>query len=241
MKVVAIVQARMGSTRLPGKVLMDIAGKTMLERVVERVCAARRIDEVVVATSTAPSDDAIVALCDALGVRWFRGSEEDVLDRYHGAALEAAADVVVRVTSDCPLIEPGIIDRVVDALQTQPDLDFAANTLEPRTFPRGLDVEAMRMAALETTCREAQHASEREHVTPFIWQQPKRFKLGRVCHDTDLSALRWTVDTPEDLAFVRAIFEHLPARAFAWGEVLRLLDAKPELTRINAGITQKPL
>jgi len=230
----------MGSTRLPGKVLQDIAGATMLSRVVSRARRAATLDSVVIATSTLPADQQIVPSCEALGIPCFRGSEDDVLDRYYGAATAHAADVVVRITSDCPLIEPAVIDMVVAAfLRERPD--YASNVHE-RSFPRGLDVEAMSMAALEIAHREARAEYQRAHVTPYLYQNPERFRLISVRGDADYSAYRWTVDTPEDLALVRAIYQRLGADgAFGWQAVLSLLQHEPELAAINAHIEQKEL
>jgi spore coat polysaccharide biosynthesis protein SpsF len=193
MKVVAIIQARMGSTRLPGKVLRDIAGETMLARVVRRVQLARMPDAVVVATTLAPFDDAIVAECVRLGVPAFRGSEQDVLDRYWQATCTHQADVIVRITADCPLIDPRLVDYVVAAfLEGQPD--YASNVLE-RTYPRGLDTEVMAQTTLEQAWQQAGQLYQRAHVTPYIYQNPNRFRLLPVKAEADHSYLRWTVDT----------------------------------------------
>jgi spore coat polysaccharide biosynthesis protein SpsF len=239
-KTVAIIQARMGSTRLPGKVLKDIHGETMLARVVRRTQRAGNLDEVVVATTVEPGDEPIVAECARLKVYVFRGSEEDVLDRYYKAARAHRADVVVRITSDCPLIEPEVIDRVVGAfLDARPD--YASNTME-RTYPRGLDIEVMTMAALERAWVEASEPYQRIHVTPYFYQNPDIFRLLSVRHRAALGEYRWTVDTPEDLAFVRQVYGYLGnGGAFSWREVLDLLDRKPELMALNREIRQKAL
>lgn len=240
LRVVAIIQARMGSTRLPGKVLQDIAGATMLARVVTRVRRATTLAQIVIATSTLPADDALVAACASLDVACFRGSEEDVLARYYGAAMAHQADVVVRITSDCPLIEATVIDRIVNTfLRERPD--YASN-VHDRSFPRGLDVEAFSLAALAIAHNEAQAAYQRAHVTPYIYQHPEQFQLLGVRAEADYSAYRWTVDTPEDLALIRAIYAHLGADgAFDWHDVLSLLERQPELAAINAHIEQKEL
>ncbi len=235
MSVVAIIQARMGSSRLPGKVLEDLAGDTMLAQVVRRVRAARTIDEVVIATSTHATDDAIEQEADRLGTGVFRGSETDVLDRYLGAARKYGASVVVRVTSDCPLIDPGVIDRVVEALRW--DVDYASNTHQ-RTYPRGLDVEALFRETLERIAAVATSQQAREHVTAYIVEQPHEFRVRHVCDDADHSDLRWTVDTAEDLALVRAIYALAPQRA-PYHRLVALVRAKPELAAINAHIVQK--
>ncbi len=240
MKTVAIVQARMGSTRLPGKVLLDLAGEPLLARCVERVRRARTLEEVVVATTVQAADAAIVELCAARGWPVFRGSEEDVLDRYYQAAVAQQADVVVRITSDCPLIEPQIVDWVVDEfLARQPAVDYAANTLPPRTFPRGLDLEVMRFDVLERAWREDHDPATREHVTPYIYRHPERFALHGVVNQVDYSALRWTVDTPEDLELVRRIYGHVGHDRFTWREVLAVLQMHPEWIEINQNVMQK--
>ena len=241
-KAVAIVQARLGSTRLPGKVLLDLAGEPMLVRDMDRLSRAETLDEVVVATTVEPADEAIVDLCQERGWPCFRGSEKDVLDRYYRAAQEYQADAVVRITSDCPLIEPQVVDQVVKAfLERQPELDYASNTAPERTFPRGLDTEVMRFDALERAWREDDDPAWREHVTPYIRRHPERFQTYGVLNDEDLSRMRWTVDTPEDLAFVRRIYEHFGHDQFSWHEVLALLDRHPEWLAINRDVQQKAI
>ena len=240
MKTVAIIQARMGSTRLPGKVLMQICGRSMLDWVVTRTLHARMLDEVVVATTDSPADDAIVAECAQLGVPVFRGSEEDVLDRYHRAAEAYDAETVVRITSDCPLIDPEVVDLVVQAFRdTAPD--YAGNALE-RWFPRGLDCEAMSSAALMTAWRDARQPYERTHVTPYIYQHPELFRLASVRAPSNHGALRWTVDTVEDLEFVRAVYAGIQTTdAISYHDVLDLLQVQPKLAEINQGVRQKRL
>lgn len=242
MKVVAIIQARMGSTRLPGKVLRDLAGEPVLVRCVNRLQRAQMLDEVVVATTVQNADQAIVRLCTERGWPCFRGSEEDVLDRYYQAAIAHQADVVVRVTSDCPLIEPEVVDRVIgEFLDRQPGLDYAANTLPPRTFPRGLDAEVIRCDALERAWREDRNPAWREHVTPYVYRNPERFSLYGVTNEADYSHMRWTVDTPEDLAFVRRIYDHFGHDLFSWREVLAVLKEHSEWMAINHHVQQKAI
>lgn len=242
MTVVAVVQARTGSTRLPGKVLLDLAGEPMLVRHVERVRRARTVDRVVVATTTEPADDAIVSLCAKWGWECFRGSEMDVLDRYYRTALALRADVVVRVTSDCPLIDPDVADRVVrEFLERQPGVDYASNTLPRRTFPRGLDTEVMRFDALQRAWREDANPASREHVTPYIYGSAGRFRLHGVTDADDHSALRWTVDTPEDLALVRRIFDHFGHDRFSWLDALALLAAHADWLQLNQHVQQKAI
>ncbi len=229
----------MGSTRLPGKVLANIHGHPMLWYVVKRTGGAGTLDEVVVATTTEPADDQIVAFCREHGVRCVRGSEQDVLDRYYQAALECNARAVVRVTSDCPLIDPEVIDKTVRAfLDAQPD--YASNSLV-RTYPRGLDTEVMTFQALELAWGEARQSYQRVHVTPYIYQNPGQFKLLSVTGDQDYSANRWTVDTPEDLEFVRSVYARMEGAGFLWKDVITLLEREPELAEINRLIAQKAL
>ena len=241
MKVVAITQARMTSTRLPGKVLLEAAGKPLLAHHVERTRRARMIDEVVVATTTNASDEPIVAWGAAHGVPVFRGSEHDVLSRYAGAAVLHNADVVVRVTSDCPLIDPDVIDETVSAFLKDADrLDYASNRIL-QTFPRGLDTEVLHTSTLNTADIEATAPSDREHVTLFIWRQPERFRLLNVPNNTDESRHRWTVDTPADLDLVRRIINELYSQRpdFTWRDCLACFDQHPDWFTINAHVEQK--
>ncbi len=229
--VLAILQARVSSSRLPGKVLKPILGRAMLLHQLDRVRRARSIDELVVATSIEPSDDAIETLCAAEGVRCFRGSLDDVLDRFYQAALPTRPDYIVRLTGDCPLADPELIDRVVNLLITS-GIDIAGAA---PTFPDGLDVEAIRFSTLETAWKEAVLPSDREHVSLFIVRQPDRFRVTGLDNDVDLSHMRWTVDEPEDFDLVRQIYEALyPANlAFTTKDILALLNAKPELLEVN--------
>jgi spore coat polysaccharide biosynthesis protein SpsF len=237
MKVVTIIQARMGSTRLPGKVLKDLGGRTVLERVVRRAQKCRLADEVVVATSVEPANDAIAEECTRLRVRVLRGSEDDLLDRYFRAAEVTQADVVVRITSDCPLVDPGVSDESIRAfLETCPD--YASNVLE-RTYPRGLDTEVFSLCALDRAFREAKDPFQREHVTPFFYQHPERFKLVSVKGERDFSNHRWTLDTPEDLEFLQAVYARLGDRDFTWRDVLSLVESEPRMAEINKGVVQK--
>jgi spore coat polysaccharide biosynthesis protein SpsF len=238
--VIAIVQARMGSTRLPGKVLEDLAGEPVLTRCINRVRRSEKLDEVVIATTCKQEDEAIVHLCTEHGWPCFRGSEEDVLDRYYQAALSYKAEVVVRITSDCPLIDPEVVDWLIqEFLDRQPGLDYTSNTLPPRTYPRGLDTEVIGFNALERAWQEDRNRSWREHVTPYIYRNPERFRIYSVTSETDYSSLRWTVDTPEDLAFVRCVYDHFGHDSFSWREVLGFLESNPELLQINRQVHQK--
>lgn len=228
MKTVAVIQARVSSSRLPGKVLADIAGEPMVIRVVDRVRQAKLVNEVVLATSTAPSDDPLAELCRQRGITCVRGSLDDVLDRFRTAVQSARADVVVRITADCPLIDPAVIDRTIDKLFTD-RLDYAANFVPRASFPDGLDTEVFTAAALERAWQEARQPAEREHVTPYLRLSGK-FKAGGVTHPTDLSRHRWTVDDPADLEFVRRVYRAIGDRPFAGlEEVMALLTARPDL------------
>ena len=241
-RVVAIVQGRMGSTRLPGKVLLDIAGRPMLTRVMQRLDLATRLDARVVATSHLPQDDPIAELCDREGLRCFRGEPHDLLDRYYRAALEQQAEVVVRVTADCPLVDPGLVDQTVQAFQqADPPVDFVANRLpRRRTYPIGLDTEVCSMTALEQAWRQATESHQREHVMPFFYEQPDRFRTLLLNYEEDLGELRWTVDTQEDLAFVREVYRRMaPRTEFGWLEVLNLIRQHPDLAAINAHVEHR--
>jgi spore coat polysaccharide biosynthesis protein SpsF len=240
LKVVAIIQARMGSTRLPGKVLMDLGGETVLSRVVRRLRRATRIDEIAVATTVSRKDDAISAACKGLGVREFRGSEEDVLDRYLCAAEEAGAEAVVRITSDCPLIDPELVDEVVSSLVAG-NVDFVSNVM-PRTYPRGLDAEAFTAEALRKVWENANQPHQREHVTPLFYERQDIFRVASVRGGPDYSRYRWTLDTPEDLRLIRAIYGNFGnGDDFGWREAIALMDRSPELASINAQVAQKPV
>lgn len=236
-----IVQARMGSTRLPGKVLMELAGRPVLALVLARLSRSRRIGRVVVATTTQAEDDAIVAACAALDVAVHRGPLDDVLARYAGAAARFGGDPVVRVTSDCPLIDPDVIDAMLASFDPSA-CDYLSNAIE-RSFPRGLDAEVFSRAALQRAHREAGQPHEREHVTPYLYQHPERFRLAHYRRDDDRSALRWTLDTPEDYEFLRAFVQRLGDRVVEAGidELLRSFDGAPELGEINRHIQQKSL
>jgi spore coat polysaccharide biosynthesis protein SpsF len=240
MKTTAIIQAHMGSTRLFGKVLSDICGRPMLVRVIDRVRRATLIDEVVVATSDLAPDDAIVARCSSVVVACFRGSDRDVLDRFTMAARRANADVIVRITSDCPLIDPDVIDAVIDRFMSSPSpVDYASNKI-PQSFPRGLDTEVFTREALERTWREAGASYERTHVTPYIYEHPDAFRLLSVTNDVDRADWRWTVDAVEDLQFVREIYSRLGAEGlFTWHDVVALLEKEPSVREINRTVRQK--
>ena len=239
MKTVVIVQARMGSSRLPGKILLDLAGEPMLVRVVNRLRRAPA-DEVLIATTENPADDQIEALCAQRGVACFRGSENDVLDRYYQAALRHGADTIVRVTSDCPVVDPGLTSRLIESFRERlPDIDCASTVLPVRTYPRGLDAEAFSFGVLEKLWREDHSPVGREHVTPFIHRNLDRFRVHGVTNTVDCSYLRWTVDTPEDFDLITRIYEAFGHDRFSWQEVLTLLEKHPDWLEINSHIEQK--
>lgn len=240
-RVVAIIQARMASSRLPGKVLANLGGRPVLAWVVRRAQRAKRIDQVVVATSVAAEDAVIAAFCKEQGYACTRGELHDVLDRYVSAAHEYDAVVIVRLTGDCPLIDPEMLDEDLHAfLSADPPLDFAANRLPgDRTIPIGLDAEFCTIAALETAWREAQEPHQREHVMPYIYEHPERFKILHIKRSSNYGHYRWTVDTPEDLELLREVVAQFDDDKFSWKDVLELFDRKPELTKINAGVEHK--
>ena len=241
MKTVIIVQARMTSTRLPGKVLKEVMGKPLLAYQLERLRRVQLADEIVLATTTNQTDDVLAVFAVAEEIRCFRGDEQDVLDRYYQAAVMAEADAVVRVTSDCPLIEPSIIDEVIQAYKKSTEIDYVSNTLS-RTYPRGLDVECFSFKALEIAWKNADKAHEREHVTPYLYQQPMFIKRELKAAG-DYSQYRWTVDTQEDYELVKILLEEIyPLQpAFTWCDVLQVLAKHPEWTLLNAEIEQKKL
>ena len=240
MKITAIIQARMGSTRLPGKVLMDMGGKTVLARVAARLCRATLINEIIVATTHSIVDDAIVEECHELGISYFRGSENDVLDRYYQAATVCAAGAVVRITSDCPVIDAQLVDETIRVFQ-QHRGDYASNVF-PRTYPRGLDTEVFTVAALEQAWRQAHKSYEREHVTPYFYGHPKLFRLVSQRGPIDYSQYRWTLDTAEDLELLRTIYARFGNEDdFSWGEVIQLMEREAGLAELNSRVAQKAL
>jgi spore coat polysaccharide biosynthesis protein SpsF len=239
-RVVCTIQARMTSTRLPGKVLMPAVGRPLLALMIERLQRAERIDGIVIATTEDASSDPIEGLAHDLGVGCFRGSEEDVLSRVLGAARAADADVIVETTGDCPLIDPAVVDRVIEGYQAG-GVDYCSNILE-RTYPRGLDVQVFPTAVLAEVDRLTQDPADREHVSLYIYEHPERYRLRSVVSDHPESAdLRLTVDLPEDYELIRTIFEELyPADpAFGLDAILELLSARPELADLNRHVEQK--
>jgi len=280
-RVIAIIQGRMSSSRLPGKILADIAGQPMLQRVFMRTSRAATVTETIFATTTDASDDPVAEYCESSGSPFTRGSLYDVLDRYYQAASHSKADVVVRITADCPVIDPLLIDDAVNAIWGRfegmpnpldrlnhpllPDellfaADFVCNRLPPpwrRTYPIGLDVEVCTFAALKQAWQEAKEPQHREHVMPYFYEgaelsgvsrqlsegvSPRGFRVAMLNHTTDFGDYRWTVDTPEDLEFMRQVYSRFDGRDdFTWKEVLDLVHNEPELMQINAGVQHKTL
>jgi len=239
MKVVAIIQARMGSSRLPRKILMDIAGKPMLCRVLERVEVVDSIDEIVVATTNEKDDDKLTEfLLENTCCKVFRGSTHDVLSRFYKCAKLYEADIIVRVTADDPLKDPGIISEAINFLYNDADLDYCSNTIKP-SYPEGLDIEVIRFSALEKAYYEARLPSEREHVTPFIWKNSDIFKTMNFEYEIDLSEWRWTVDKEEDMEFMQHVFEEFKNKPLvSYLEVIDFLQKNSHVMDINSGITR---
>ena len=241
MKKVAIIQARMSSTRLPGKVMLPLGNRTVLGQVIRRVRACARVDEVVIATSTSPDDDLIASEAVRNRMGCFRGSLADVLGRYHGAASIVGAEVVIRITSDCPLFDPAVLGDMIDAFEHRSgNIDYLSNTLH-RSYPRGLDAEIFTFAALDEAFRLATLPWEREHVTPYIYRHLEKFRRQNHSGLIDHSAHRWTLDTPEDYQLIQAIYKELDrdGALFSTETVLKLLKQRPDLVTINAHIEQK--
>lgn len=269
-RVIAIIQGRMSSSRLPGKILADIAGQPMLQRVFIRTSRSVSVTESIFATTTDASDDPVAEYCDFSGIPFTRGSLYDVLDRYYQTAKEAKADVVVRITADCPVIDPELIDNVVNTL-LEDEYDFVCNRLPPpwtRTYPIGLDVEACTFKALKKAWKEAKEPQHREHAMPYFYEgvqfeskvkgrksdlrrstfdleqgvSPRGFRVALLHNPTDLGDYRWTVDTPKDLEFMREIYSRFDGRDdFTWKEVLDLVHGNPNLMKINADVEHKTL
>jgi len=235
----AVIQARTGSTRLPGKVLEDLGGRSVLEWVVRAAQAATQIDTVVVATSTASGDDAVADLADSFGVAVVRGSEDDVLSRFVAALDAYPADAVVRLTADCPLLDPTLIDAVAGAWAAAPSHDYVSTVLV-RSLPRGMDVELVTARALRAVDRTA-GGHDRVHVTSGVYADPTAYSLLGVCVSPPAQDLRVTVDTREDLVLLRALVAELPDAPAAWRDVVAILRARPDLVAINSGVRQKPL
>ena len=239
MRINAIIQARMGSTRLPGKVLMDLGGQSALSRVVRRLGRAKLLREIVVATSVASVDDAVVAECARLQVPCFRGSEDDVLDRYYRTAQGWPSDAVVRITADCPLIDAEVVDHTIEVFLNS-GADYSSNSEE--TYPLGISAEVFSSSALEQAWHDARKDYEREHVTPFFYEHPERFRISSISAPGDYSRYRLTLDTAEDLELIRAVYASFGNRdTMNWQEVVGLLERCPKLAALNSHVVQKPL
>jgi spore coat polysaccharide biosynthesis protein SpsF len=240
MRTVAIIQARMASSRLPGKILKTLGNMSVLSNVATRIGRSQLIDEVVVATTVDTSDDVVVQQCLADRLKVTRGSSADVLDRFYQTALQVRAEAIVRITADCPMIDASVSDRTIRAFMDERP-DYASNTLV-RTYPRGLDTEVFPFQALERAWREASEPYERTHVTPFFYQHPELFSLVSVTGARDYSRYRWTLDTAEDFAFLQEVYLRFEDRNdFSWHEVIDLLEREPGLMLINADSRQKEL
>ncbi|WP_342434558.1 glycosyltransferase family protein [Paenibacillus sp. FSL H7-0442] len=240
MNIVAIIQARMGSTRLPGKVSLDLLGVTVLERVVERIKKVKQINKIVVATTDLTADETIVNLAHKAEVEVYRGSESDVLKRYYEAAVTYNADVIIRITSDCPVIDPVIIDELIKNY-IMGSYDYVSNTIE-RSYPRGLDAEVFSFASLEKAHLEAKSTEQREHVTPYIYQNLDQFSLLSVTYPKDYSNYRWTLDTTEDWELIQQIYTYFKDRdSFDWQDIVELMETRPEIALINSHVEQKKL
>jgi spore coat polysaccharide biosynthesis protein SpsF len=237
LRINAIIQARMGSTRLPGKVLMDVGGQSALGRVVRRVERAKLLDQIVVATSVAKGDDAVAAECVRLQVPCFRGTGEDVLDRYSRAAQAWPSDAVVRITADCPLIDAEVVDQTIEVFLNS-GADYSSNTQE--TYPLGISAEVFSVQALDHAWRDARKGYEREHVTPFFYEHPELFRISSISAHGDYSRYRLTLDTKEDLDLIRAVYANFDNQdTMSWQDVVGLLERRPELAALNSHVVQK--
>ncbi|HBR28760.1 MAG TPA: acylneuraminate cytidylyltransferase [Firmicutes bacterium] len=237
-----IVQARIASTRLPGKILKRVLGKTLLEYELERLSRVKSADQLIIATTDHGEEQPIIDLCRKLETPYFRGSEQDVLARYYGAATESGADVVVRITSDCPLIDPVVVDKVISFYLThQTEYDYVSNTFPELTYPRGMDTEVFSKEVLKEAYEEAIDQEEREHVTIFIKRRPERYRIKNLLYTEDFSHYRWTVDTSEDFELIKRMLATLyPTNPnFTLEDCLTLLTQYPEWAKINEQIKQK--
>jgi spore coat polysaccharide biosynthesis protein SpsF len=239
MRINAVIQARTGSTRFPGKVLEELGGRPVLEWVIRAARAASQVDEVIVATSTVPDDDAVAALASSLGAHVVRGSENDVLSRFVAALDAYPADAVVRLTADCPLLDPNLIDAVAGAWAAVPTLDYVSTVLV-RSLPRGMDIEVVTAGALRAVDRMAT-GHDRVHVTSAVYADPTAYRLLGLSVTPPANDLRVTLDTQEDLALLRALVAELPDAPPEWRDVVAILRRRPDLVAINANVVQKPL
>lgn len=241
-RVVAVVQARMRSSRLPGKVMADVHGRPVLGRMLDRLARLQRVATVAVATTDLPDDDVVAEYCAGRGTECVRGHPTDVLDRFHVAAERLGADVIVRLTGDCPVIDPGLVDTCVVAfLEARPPFDLVVNRLPwSRTYPIGLDTEVFSGAALEVAWREASEPHQREHVVPFLYENPDRFRMLHLEAEADYGQYRWTVDTAEDLELIRRVYAAFGEEdTFTWRDVLALMQREPSLVGLNAAVVHR--
>jgi spore coat polysaccharide biosynthesis protein SpsF len=227
---------------MPEKIFKTLAGKQMLWHVVNRLSYAKMIDKIIIATTTLPGDDQVEGFCIANNISFYRGSSNDVLSRYYEAAKIYNAEIVIRVTSDCPVIDPYIIDAMLTQFINEDHIDYLSNSIR-RTFPRGLDAEIFTFSALEKTYNEAKLDYEHEHVTPYIYNNPDKFIIKNYANDTDFSFHRWTVDTEEDFKLIETIYNSLykPGNIFLFKDILKLFERHPELVKLNQDIKQKKL
>lgn len=234
MKILGIIQARMNSTRLPGKVMLEISGKPLLDHIITR-CSISNIHEIVVATTTNTSDDIIEIYCNSKNILIYRGEEENVLKRFYDCAKKTTCDIIVRITSDDPFKDPDIINIAIKKL-VENDFDYVSNTIQP-TYPEGIDIEVFTFNALEKAFQNATLDSEKEHVTPYIWKNTKLFKTYNFKCKEDLSKLRWTIDNNKDIEFAREIYKELYLKKpiFLLNDILKLINEKPNLKDINSG------
>ncbi|MDD4611359.1 MAG: glycosyltransferase family protein [Patescibacteria group bacterium] len=237
-KNLCIIQARYGSTRLPGKVLLPLGGKTVIEQVISRVNQAKKIDKIILATTTKEEDDALEQICLKAGIDYFRGSEDDVLDRYYQAAKKFEAKNIIRITGDCPLLDPEIVDKIIN-IYKESGVDYATNVIPP-TFPDGLDAEIFSFSILEKAWHETSLASQREHVTIYFWQNQGIFKQKHLNNGIDLSTRRWVLDNPEDYEFMKQVFAKLyPVKPnFRLNDLLKFFTDNPEIEKINNKIAR---
>lgn len=241
MKIAAIIQARMGSTRFPGKIMKEIKGKSLLEHQIERIRKSKKIDQIIIATSVKESEQPIVTLCEKLSIPYFRGSEQDVLERYYETAKHYKVDVIIRLTSDCPIIDPTVIDAVVNKyLEHALATSYVSNTIE-RSFPRGLDVEVFSFEALEKAHLTATLEAEREHVTAYMYTNQSDIKVANFKGKIDYSNNRWTVDTSDDFKLIELIINELynPEEIFLLEDVIAVLMENPDWKKINNHVEQK--
>lgn len=237
MNIDAIFQVRTGATRLPGKMFKEILGRPLLWHVIQRVKVAGLVNRIIIATTVEKEDEKIVEFCKEMNLPYYRGSVENVLDRFYNTAKKFGSDIIVRITPDDPFKDPEIIDEFLKFFLGNDNLDYISNTIEP-TYPEGLDLEIFKFSALEKAWKEAQKLSEKEHVTPYIWNNVNKFKVKNLCYKKDISKLRWTIDYEKDLRFAREVYKRLypKKKIFLMQDILDLLEKHPELSKINQDI-----